>query len=344
MFKFVFDKLIVCKFFICKNIATTIYTDKINKLRVLFSLFTIFISLNQSAFGEVTITSLKDNNEILQQMIDNGVHSKKICDKYIDRYVVISGIEYYNFDGTLMKDGVIVANDAFAESVVKIFNELKIKKFPIAKINPIVERKVVNLLPFGLFGLKKKVDDEEANFTSSYCCRKIKDTDRLSLHAYGAAIDLNVLQNPCIYIDEEKKKVNIYPKNGVMYLNRKIVRPDKPFGVGKVDNDVVKIFQKYGYDVWGGDWDTPIDYQHFQVSTRSFVNLLIAVTKNDARKIFNKHVICFNKNGKSLSDIAFEKDIDLLNEYTKDIDLNKKNFFKTINNLCKIKEQKKQLL
>ena len=50
MFKFVFDKLIVCKFFICKNIATTIYTDKINKLRVLFSLFTIFISLNQSAF------------------------------------------------------------------------------------------------------------------------------------------------------------------------------------------------------------------------------------------------------------------------------------------------------
>ena len=28
---------------------------------------------------------------------------------------------------------------------------------------------------------------------------------------------------------------------------------------------IVEIFKKHGFSEWGGDWNSPIDYHHFQV-------------------------------------------------------------------------------
>jgi hypothetical protein len=80
----------------------------------------------------------------------------------------------------------------------------------------------------------------------------VADTDTLSLHALGRAIDINPLYNP--YIVGEK----VMPANSVQFCNRnlafshKITHEDKCF----------EIFLSHGWK-WGGDWTNSKDYQHF---------------------------------------------------------------------------------
>ena len=296
-----------------------------------FSIF-IFNNIGKS-YAKPTITPLANETELLTFM--NYNKQMKLCIPYLDHYAVIKNIEYYDFDGNLMNDGEIVVNDALAENIIKIFEELKSKKFPIAGLRFSAGKKLVNTLPFGLFGWKKLVDNEDVDsLTGAFSCRNIAYTDRLSLHSFGTAIDINTLQNPCVFIDEEKNEViKIVPKDGIMFLNRKTDRPNKPYVMGKVNDKIVQIFQKNGFDIWGGDWDYPIDYQHFQASGRNFANLLMTASKEDARKIFAIHTKCFNKNKISLSDLADNMQIDLVEEYNKDTSANKQIFFSLLNKI-----------
>ncbi len=315
----------------------------IKKYFVILLVLFVFV-LENCSNANVVVLPLKDDKQLLQNLEKYKVY-RKCCDKYIDRYVVIKNIEYYDFNGLLQNNGVIVVQDALANSVVKIFNDLKKIKFPVATIDPKMGRKIVPRKFFGFFGFNRVETNEEFadNFTGSLSCRKIEHTDRLSLHSYGTAIDINILQNPCIFIDDKKKKIiNVVPKEGVLYLNRKIKRPNKPYGFGKVNDKVISIFRKHGFDVWGGNWDYPIDYQHFQVSDRKFANLLMNASKVHAKKIFNQHVSCLNNYDKSLSDIADEKNFSLEEEYNKDVSKNKVVFFNIINNLCKKKIEEKR--
>ena len=128
-----------------------------------------------------------------------------------------------------------------------------------------------------------------------------------------------------------------------MYLNRKLERPNKPYGFGKIDDSIVKIFQKNGFDVWGGNWDNPIDYQHFQVSSRKFAELLINIDKNDAKRIFDKHVKCFNQNKRSLSDLVDDAKNSLQKIYYNDNSKDKKNFFEFVDRICHLKDAKQKL-
>jgi hypothetical protein len=52
---------------------------------------------------------------------------------------------------------------------------------------------------------------------------------------------------------------------------------------------VAGIFAEYGFTVWGGYWDAPIDYQHFQFS-RSFAEKLAALPEAPARKLYLRHL------------------------------------------------------
>ena len=306
---------------------------KIFSKRFLFtiSLAVGLLNINTYSYAKVKIVPLKGDVKLLNELQEYKVH-QELCDKHLDRYVAIKDIEYYNFEGELKKDGVIVVQDVVAENVVKIFEALKLKKFPVANINPKMGRKMID----GFFGKSVEMNEEYAdNFTGAYSCRGIAYTNNLSMHALGVAIDLNLLQNPCIFIDEEKQEIkSVIPKAGVMYLNRKTERPNKPYGYGKIDDNIIKIFQKYGFDVWGGNWDNPIDYQHFQVSNRKFSTLLIEMDKNDAKNLFNKHTLCFNSNKKSLIDFAEEKGLSLRDAYYNDKTKDKKEFFKLVDRLC----------
>ena len=287
--------------------------------------------------AKAIITNLAEETELLQTLREYKVHDNH-CDKYLNRYAVIKNIEYYDFNGNLINNGTIIVQDALADNVVKIFEELKEKKFPIEPIDPKMGRyKIENLF-------WTSVETDEHNlpaFTGAYSCRVILGTDRLSLHSYGTAIDLNFLHNPCIMIDEEKQEVtSIIPREGIKYLNRQIDRPGKPYGYGKINDEIIQLFAKYGFNTWGGNWDSPIDYQHFQVAGRIFADLLMTVNAKDAKKIFNIHTACVNTIGKSLSDIAEDNNIKLLELYTTDTTVDKKSFFKKITNICRSRSKK----
>ena len=306
----------------------------------IFFLIVALIALHfpHQVMAEAIITPLKDDGNFLQLLKKYGIH-QEVCDKYIDRYTIVKNIEYYDFNGQLLRDGTIVVHDALAENVVKIFDELKQIKFPVATLDPIIGTKLVNVLPFGLFGWQKYTDNDDIdNLTGSYCCRNTESTNRLSLHAFGTAIDINTLQNPCIFIDINNNEIqNIVPKKGVKYLNRSFNRKGKlDKDIGKIDDKIVKIFKKYGYDVWGGYWDSPIDYQHFQVANYKFAHLLMIANKQDSKEIFNLHTKCVNLLDKSLIEIADEKKFNLTEQYKK----NSEEFFKEIKNWCVVKSIK----
>jgi hypothetical protein len=52
---------------------------------------------------------------------------------------------------------------------------------------------------------------------------------------------------------------------------------------------VTGLFADAGFTVWGGYWDTPIDYQHFQFS-REFAEKLAALPEAQARRLYLKHL------------------------------------------------------
>jgi len=80
------------------------------------------------------------------------------------------------------------------------------------------------------------------------------------------------------------------PKKGINYINRHNQR----FGMVE---PIVKIFRQSGFSVWGGNWNTPIDYQHFQ-TTRFVAKMLASLPEIDAKafyKITQRHYDSVNK-------------------------------------------------
>lgn len=187
------------------------------------------------------------------------------CPLALERLVNVH-ISYYGFDGELRDDGIITVMDALATSVEAIFKELSGEKFPVARILPIQHY---------------QGDDElsmTSNNSSSFNSRRIAGSASFSIHSYGAAIDLNPLQNPFLTIDESKGQVQVHPAEGWQFLNRRNQKP------GMVEG-VISIFKKHGFTIWGGDWTTPVDYHHFQLP-RILAELMAFMEPEDASELF----------------------------------------------------------
>lgn len=157
------------------------------------------------------------------------------------RYVKVL---HYGFDEEIYV-GELVVNRMIEKDILDIFKELFDEKYPIEKMLLIDEYDADDILSM------------EDNNTSCFNFRMVEGTTSLSNHAYGLAIDLNPLYNP--YVRTIEGKENILPRNGVEYADRNL---DCKYYIKK-DDVAYKIFKKYGFS-WGGDWSSPIDYQHFQ--------------------------------------------------------------------------------
>jgi D-alanyl-D-alanine carboxypeptidase len=95
----------------------------------------------------------------------------------------------------------------------------------------------------------------EDNNSSGYNCRLIAGTTQPSRHASGLAIDINPVQNPYIVGGA------VYPPAGIPYLDRTELRP----GMLSDGGPVVQAFAKVGWR-WGGHWQEPRDYHHFELA------------------------------------------------------------------------------
>ena len=96
-------------------------------------------------------------------------------------------VDHIGFDGQTHRGELIVHEDLVPE-VIAIFEQLYQLGYPVEKIRTVDHY--------------SDADDElsmEDNNTSAFNCRGIPGTDEWSPHAYGRAIDLNPLLNPCLY-------------------------------------------------------------------------------------------------------------------------------------------------
>ncbi len=197
----------------------------------------------------VAIICLKDMSFKINQA---SLDLKPECPLTSDRLRLLD-IEHFDFNGDIL-DGKLIVLDRIAVKVLSIFKELKAARFPIHQVK-LIEHYNGN-------------DDESmaANNSSAFNFRNIANSDRLSMHSYGLAIDINPAQNPYLTI-EENGIVKVHPSAGVEFLNRSNIRP------GMLE-PVIHIFEKYGFTVWGGKWNNPIDYHHFEVPRSQVVNLV----------------------------------------------------------------------
>jgi capsule synthesis protein PGA_cap/D-alanyl-D-alanine carboxypeptidase-like protein len=153
-------------------------------------------------------------------------------------------VTYLGFDGTA-HTGELVVHEQYAADVVHVFHRLYDARWPIRRMRLVDDY---------------DGDDERsmaANNTSAYNCRRVAGRDAWSAHAYGAAIDLNPVQNPYL------TRSSVHPPAGARFTT--IDRAEHarvPAGVIRDGDVVVRAFARIGWS-WGGHWSGAEDYQHF---------------------------------------------------------------------------------
>lgn len=237
------------------------------KFKLIFALLCVYLlAFNCAHANAFEIKSLSEETKI--HIKDSNVWHKG-CPISLDRMKLIK-FSFYDFEGKEHHDGEIVVLDAVAKRTLHIFRELYNLKFPIAKARPIEHY---------------KGNDEASmneNNTSCFNCREITGGGQPSIHAYGLAIDINPIQNPFISFEEKGVcSTKILPSAGKEYMNRTNLRAG-------MSEKIVDLFKKNGFVVWGGTWNTPIDWQHFQ-TPRALAQLLSIMSVKDAEDFFEMY-------------------------------------------------------
>lgn len=154
-------------------------------------------------------------------------------------------ILHVDFDGNTA-EGELICNDAIAQDFVEIFYELYVAEYQIEKVT-----------------LIENYDGDDTasmldNNTSCFNFRPVEGTGNLSKHAYGLAIDINPFYNPYItYTDDGEQRIS--PEGSEPYADRSQSFPYK------IDSSDLcyQLFIEHGF-IWGGNWNSCKDYQHFQ--------------------------------------------------------------------------------
>jgi hypothetical protein len=200
---------------------------------------------------------------------------------------------YVGFDGE-SRTGQVVVLDAVAHRAQAIFDALYQRQFPLGKAEP----------------MEHYAGDDDAsmndNNTSAFNARPISGGSAWSLHAYGAAIDLNPFQNPFVVLDERGGAASVHPSSAArVSVNRLDTRPDKPPRRGRAE-DVIDVFANNGFIGWGGYWDFPLDYQHFEIGSRDFARRLAASPPETASRMFDAYLARYTDCMRETQDITHE--------------------------------------
>lgn len=190
----------------------------------------------------------------LNPSLELSEQDRELAEATRERQVVL-GVVYINFSGSY-EQGQLVADKAVAQDIKALFAELLARKFPIAGVRPI---------PAYAW------DDDasmENNNSSSVNFRFVGGSDKLSLHSFGIAIDINPAQNPMVIGDER------YP-SGAMYDERGATP-------GTITKDIVDLFAQHGFE-WGGNWQSLKDYQHFQIAPDTLRNRALKKLEQNPR-------------------------------------------------------------
>lgn len=152
---------------------------------------------------------------------------------------------HYDFGGN-PAEGELICNEYIAQDLVEIFYELYYSEYQIERILLIDEYDGDDIASM------------EDNNTSCFNYRVVEGSDSLSKHAYGLAIDINPFYNPYVAYEKDGTE-KVSPVAALGYADRSINFPYK------IDEDDLccRLFKEHGF-IWGGNWNSLKDYQHFQ--------------------------------------------------------------------------------
>jgi len=153
-------------------------------------------------------------------------------------------VTYVGFDGEAHR-GPLIVHRRWGEDLVEVFRRIYSRRFPIRRVR-LVDR----------YDASDRASMRADN-TSAFNCRYVAGTTTWSRHAFGAAIDVNPVENP--YVSGS----HVSPPNGEPYADRDDVRP----GMIVLRDVVWRAFRSIGWE-WGGTWSGAQDYQHFSSNGR----------------------------------------------------------------------------
>jgi hypothetical protein len=162
-----------------------------------------------------------------------SLKSKNVPQKIIDSISLIS-VDYRGFNNKLYHGQIIVHKD-LASSIKRIFKSIFLEtNFPIT-----------SLFPISMFNWNSST---KYNNSGAFDWRFVKNSDEISDHSFGAAIDINPILNPWTREGSVNSPNYTYDQNkrGALHANSKVVR----------------IFKEEGWK-WGGDWKNSKDWMHF---------------------------------------------------------------------------------
>ncbi len=169
----------------------------------------------------------------------NGVSWNAKCPVPMDKLRRVK-VGYMGFDGQSMQ-GELVVHQSVSDEIVTIFKELYAAGYPIKSIAMVDIYKGDDTLSM------------DADNTSAFNYRPVTGSKTLSKHSYGIAIDINPIENP--YVKGEV----ISPAAGRNYTDRSRILP----GMIIAGDPCFQAFTSRGW-IWGGNWKTLKDYQHFE--------------------------------------------------------------------------------
>lgn len=185
--------------------------------------------------------------EIDEALFDRiyGLSYKEYCDIPLEELSYLK-LLHYGFDQQIYVGELMVDAD-LADKFLYIFKELYLNQYEIDKMF-LVDN----------YG----ADDTwsiENNNTSAFNYRvSTLDGVTLSNHAFGRAIDINPIQNP--YVTYYDWGMDTYHDKSIAYMDRDDASLDHMINH---DDLCYQLFIDQGF-TWGGDWENPKDYQHFE--------------------------------------------------------------------------------
>lgn len=222
-----------------RPIGVTLNTDSQTAQRITYKEAFYYEPLSDNLRRYITGVSFPERDSTADGASDNTelkISYEELC--YLH-------LLHYDFDGNLA-EGELICNKAIAQDLVEIFYQLYYNEYRIEKIRLIDEYDGDDTASM------------EDNNTSCFNYRVVEGSTSLSKHALGLAIDINPLYNP--YVTYEKDGTEkISPTGAEEYADR-----SKSFPYKIDEKDLCyRLFTERGF-IWGGNWNSVKDYQHFQ--------------------------------------------------------------------------------
>lgn len=201
-----------------------------NKKKIFLFIMTMMI------FVRCEETVLADSGTLEEPIIDSHMSLEQAlqgvlllgCPEDIKGKQRLVIVKYYSFDDKVHQ-GQLVINCNLVDDIKYAFQVALEEKFPICSVIPITKFRWNDDLSMAV------------NNSSGFNYRMISGTKCLSVHAFGRAVDINPVQNPCIRVADSQAS-----PAGAKYdpVNNK--------GTLTKDSAIVKTLLSRGWE-WGGD-------------------------------------------------------------------------------------------